>query len=176
MSIGTEYLRVVRDRFIELKGLGENTFDQLNEDDFHWTLNNDSNSIAIIIQHVSGNMVSRWTDFLTTDGEKPDRNRDEEFETKRLTKVQLLDRWEHGWRVFLDALESLHNQELGNNVYIRGQRHSVIEAIERQMAHYAAHIGQIMFIGKQIKGEQWKSLSIPKGDSDAYLALMLKEQ
>jgi hypothetical protein len=176
MSIGSEYLRVVRERFIELKGQGEKTFNQLNEDDFHWTLNADLNSIAILIQHVSGNMVSRWTDFLTTDGEKPDRNRDGEFETKRLSKAQLMDRWEHGWRVFLDALESLHEQDLEKNVHIRGQAHSVIDAIERQMAHYATHIGQIMFIGKQIKGEQWESQSIPKGESDAYLARMLKGQ
>lgn len=176
MSIGTEYLHVVRERFVELKGQGEKTFDQLNEDDFHWSLNDNSNSIAILIQHVSGNMVSRWTDFLTTDGEKPNRNRDGEFETKRFTKVRLLDCWEHGWRVFLNALESLHEHDLENNVYIRGQAHSVIEAIERQMAHYAAHIGQIIFIGKQIKGEEWKSLSIPKGDSDTYLGRMLKEQ
>ncbi len=176
MSIGTEYLRVVRERFIELKGQGEKTFDQLNEDDFHWMSNDDSNSIAILIQHVSGNMVSRWTDFLTTDGEKPNRNRDGEFETKRLSKAQLMDHWQHGWHVFFDALESLHEQDLEKNVHIRGQAHSVIDAIERQMAHYAIHIGQIMFIGKQIKGEQWESLSIPKGKSDAYLARMLKGQ
>ncbi|AMQ07101.1 DUF1572 family protein [Sporosarcina psychrophila] len=174
MSIGTEYLRVVRERFIGLKGQGEKTFDQLNEDDFHWTSNDDSNSIAILILHLSGNMVSRWTDFLTTDGEKPDRNRDGEFETKRLLKAQLMDHWEHGWCVFFDALESLHEQDLEKNIHIRGQAHSVIDAIERQMAHYAIHIGQVMFIGKQIKGEQWKSLSIPKGESDAYLARMLK--
>jgi Protein of unknown function (DUF1572) len=170
MSIGKAYLLVVRERFIELKKQGEKTFDQLNEDDFHWTLNDHSNSIAILIQHVSGNMVSRWTDFLTTDGEKPNRNRDEEFETKRLSKAQLVDCWEHGWCVFLDALESLHEQDLEKNIYIRGQAHSIIDAIERQMAHYATHIGQIMFIGKQTKGEQWESLSIPKGESDTYLA------
>ena len=174
MSIGTEYLRVVRKRFIELKGQGEKTFDQLNDDDFHWTLNDNSNSIAILIQHISGNMVSRWTDFLTKDGEKPERNRDGEFETKRISKAQLMDCWEHGWYVFLDALESLHEQDLDKNVHIRGQAHTVIDAIERQMGHYAAHIGQIMFIGKQIKGEQWESLSIPKGESDAYLARILK--
>ncbi len=174
MSIGTEYLRVVRERFIVLKEQGEKTFDQLNADDFHWTLNDDSNSIAIIIQHVSGNMVSRWTEFLTTDGEKSDRNRDREFETQRFSKEQLLNRWEHGWLVFLDALEKLTNQDLEKTVLIRGQAHSVIDAIERQMAHYAAHIGQIMFVGKQIKGEQWKSLSIPNGESAAYLARMAK--
>lgn len=174
MSIGSEYLRVIREQFIKLKGQGEKTFNQLNEDDFHWTSNDDSNSIAILIQHLSGNMVSRWTDILTTDGEKPDRNREGEFETKRLSKAQLMDCWEHGWRVFFEALESLHEQDLEKNVYIRRQVHSVIDAIERQMAHYATHIGQIMFIGKQIKGEQWESQSIPKGDSDAYLSRMLK--
>ncbi len=176
MSIGTEYLRVVRERFIELKKQGEKTFDQLNEDDFHWTLNDDSNSIAILIQHVSGNMVSRWTDFLTTDGEKSNRNRDEEFETKRLSKSQLMDCWEHGWLIFFDTLESLNEKDLEKNVYIRGKTHSVLDAIERQMAHYATHIGQIMFIGKQTKGEQWESLSIPKGQSAAYMARLMKGQ
>lgn len=169
MSIGTEYLRVVGERFAAIKEQGEKTFAQLSEEDYHWTLNDASNSIAILIQHVSGNMVSRWTDFLTTDGEKPDRNRDGEFETKRMSKEQLLDCWEHGWHVFLDALESLTEQDLEKTVEIRGKAHSVIDAIELQMAHYSAHIGQIMFIGKQIKGEQWKSLSIPKGQSEAYL-------
>ncbi|WP_432361212.1 DUF1572 family protein [Sporosarcina sp. UB5] len=176
MSIGKEYLRVVRERFVVLKEQGEKTFAQLDEEDFNWTLNEASNSIAVLIQHVSGNMVSRWTDFLTTDGEKPDRNRDGEFETKQMSKTQLMECWEHGWHVFLDALESLDEQDLLKTVLIRGEAHSVIDAIERQMAHYAAHIGQIMFIGKQIKGEQWKNLSIPKGESDAYLQRMLKGQ
>ena len=119
MSIGTEYLRVVRERFAVLKGQGDKTFAQLNEEDFYWTMNDASNSIAILIQHVSGNMVSRWTDFLTTDGEKPDRNRDGEFESKRMSKAQLMDCWEHGWRVFLDTLDSLNEQDLEKTVHIR---------------------------------------------------------
>ncbi|MCG7345955.1 DUF1572 domain-containing protein [Sporosarcina sp. ACRSL] len=176
MSIGKEYLRVVRERFAIMKGQGERTFAQLNEEDFYWTMNNASNSIAILIQHVSGNMISRWTDFMTTDGEKPDRNRDEEFESKRMSKEQLMDCWERGWRIFLDTLDNLSESDLEKTIYIRGEAHSVIDAIERQMAHYAAHIGQIMFIGKQIKGEQWENLSIPKGGSDAYLAQKLKGQ
>lgn len=168
MSIGVDYLRVVRERFAVLKGQGEKTFAQLREEDFHWILNGASNSIAVLIQHISGNMVSRWTDFLTTDGEKSERNRDGEFETKRMTKAQLLNCWEDGWHVFLEALESLDEKDLEKTVHIRGQAHTVIDAIERQMAHYAAHIGQILFIGKQIKGEQWESLSIPKGKSNAW--------
>jgi len=159
-----------------MKDQGEKTFAQLDEEDFHWTTNEASNSIAILIQHISGNMVSRWTDFLTTDGEKPDRNRDGEFEAKRMSKMELLDCWEHGWHVFLDALESLNEQDLEKTVYIRGQAHSVIDAIERQMAHYAAHVGQIMFIGKQIRGEQWESLSIPKRKSDVYSEPIPKEK
>ncbi|MCM3639011.1 DUF1572 domain-containing protein [Sporosarcina luteola] len=174
MSIGTEYLRVVRERFAVIKGQGEKTFAQLDEGGFHWTMNDASNSIAVLIQHISGNMVSRWTDFLTTDGEKPDRNRDGEFEAKQMSKAQLLDCWEHGWGVFLNTLESLDEQDLEKTVHIRGEAHSVIDAIERQMAHYAAHIGQIMFIGKQVKGEQWGNLSIAKGESGAYLQRMLK--
>jgi hypothetical protein len=167
MSIGLEYLRVIRERFAVLKEQGEKTFAQLDEEDFHWMMNEASNSIAILIQHISGNMVSRWTDFLTTDGEKPDRNRDGEFEAIQMSKEQLLDCWEHGWRVFFETLESLKEQDLEKTVYIRGQVHSVIDAIERQMAHYAGHVGQIMFIGKQIKGNQWESLSIPKRKTEA---------
>lgn len=176
MSVGTDYLRVVRERFAVMKKQGEKTFAQLNEEDFYWTMNDASNSIATLIQHISGNMVSRWTDFLTTDGEKPDRNRDGEFEMKRMSKAQLLDCWEYGWRIFLKTLDSLNEQDLEKTVHIRGEAHSVIDAIERQMAHYAAHIGQIMFVGKQVKGEQWENLSIPKGESDAYLQRMLEEQ
>lgn len=132
MTIGTEYLRVVRERFAVLKGQGDKTFAQLDEEHFHWTMNDESNSIAILIQHISGNMVSRWTDFLTADGEKPDRNRDGEFKMKRMSKAELLDCWEHGWRVFLNALESLNEHDLVKTVHIRGQAHSVIDAIERQ--------------------------------------------
>ncbi|QTD43100.1 DUF1572 family protein [Sporosarcina sp. Te-1] len=175
MSIGIEYLRVIQERSATLKDQAERTFKQLNEEDFYWTTNETSNSIAILIQHMAGNMISRWTDFLTTDGEKPSRNREAEFIEARLSREELLSVWEKGWAVFFRALAELTEEDLLKIIRIRGQQHSALDAIERQMVHYAAHVGQIMFIGKQIKGDGWKSLSIPKGDSAAYLEKMLKE-
>ncbi|MEK3934629.1 DUF1572 family protein [Sporosarcina sp. FSL W7-1349] len=169
MSIGTEYMRVIQERFLTLKEQGEKAFAQLEEEDFHWTLNEASNSIAVIIQHMSGNMISRWTDFLTTDGEKPDRNRDGEFVNQRLSRNELELRWNHGWETLFIALGSIDEEDLLRTIRIRGESHSALDAIERQLAHYASHIGQILFIGKQIKGEEWEILSIPKGQSEDYL-------
>lgn len=174
MSIGTEYLRVIQERFATLRDQAEKTFQQLGEEDFYWTINDTSNSIAILMQHMAGNMISRWTDFLTTDGEKPSRNREAEFIEARLSREELLNVWEEGWEVFFKTLAELREEDLLAKVRIRGQIHSAIDAIERQMAHYAAHVGQIMFIGKEIKGEEWNSLSIPKGESAAYLKKMLE--
>ncbi|MBB4826750.1 hypothetical protein HNO89_004032 [Sporosarcina luteola] len=175
MSIGTEYLRVIQERSATLKDQAERVFQQLDEEDFYWTFNDTSNSIAILIQHMAGNMMSRWTNFLRTDGEKPSRNREAEFIEARLPREELLSEWEQGWTVFFRALAELTEEDLLKSIRIRGQQHSALDAIERQMVHYAAHVGQIMFIGKQVKGDEWKSLSIPKGDSAAYLEKMLKE-
>ncbi|MFS0576288.1 DUF1572 family protein [Sporosarcina sp. 179-K 3D1 HS] len=175
MSVETEYLRVMQERFAILKEQGEKTFAQLEEEDFHWTLHHASNSIAIIIQHMSGNMISRWTDFLTSDGEKSDRNREGEFLDHRLSREELMVRWDRGWKTFFETVRSLGPKDLLKPVRIRGEQHSVLDAIERQLAHYATHIGQILFIGKQIKGDDWKSLSIPKGESAAYLKRMQEE-
>lgn len=175
MSLGNEYLKVVQERFTSVKSLGEKTISQLSEEDIHWSFNEASNSVAVIIKHVSGNMISRWTDFLTTDGEKPYRNRDQEFEDNISSKQELITIWEKGWNALFEALNELSNQDLLKNVYIRGERHTVLDAIERQMAHYAYHIGQIVFIGKQLKGDAWESLSIPKGNSEEYLQQMLKK-
>lgn len=174
MNIGNEYLKVVQGRFRGVKELGDRTIQQLSEDDIHWALNETSNSIAIIVKHLSGNMISRWTDFLTTDGEKPNRNRDQEFIDNISSKKEMISIWEEGWNVLFDALSELKEEDLLKNINIRGESHSVIDAIERQMAHYAYHIGQIVYIGKQIKNNNWKTLSIPKGQSEEYLQRMLK--
>ena len=175
MSLGNEYLKVVQERFTSVKSLGEKTISQLSEDDIHWIFNEASNSVAVIVKHVSGNMVSRWSDFLTTDGEKSDRNRDREFEVELLSKQELMTIWEKGWNALFEALNELSDQDLLKSISIRGERHTVLDAIERQMAHYAYHIGQIVFIGKQLKGDAWESLSIPKGSSEEYLQQMLEK-
>ncbi|WP_428909748.1 DUF1572 domain-containing protein [Niallia sp. Krafla_26] len=162
MNLGMEYLKVVQERFQSVKSLGDKTIMQLSEEEFHWSLNEASNSIAVIVNHVSGNMVSRWTDFLTLDGEKSYRNRDQEFEVRPSSKQELLATWEKGWNVLFETLNTLREDDLLKNIYIRGERHTVIQAIERQMAHYSYHIGQIVYIGKQLRDEKWESLSIPK--------------
>lgn len=158
-----------------MKDLGGRAINQLSDDDIHWKLNVASNSVAVIVKHLSGNMVSRWTDFLTSDGEKPYRNRDQEFEDNIPSKQELSSIWEMGWNTLFDTLNGLKGQDLLKSVTIRGESHTVLEAIERQMAHYAYHIGQIVFIGKQIKGEHWVSLNIPKGKSKEYVQQMLKK-
>lgn len=175
MSIGSEYLKAVIERFKSVKSLGDKTINQLSEEEIHWSYNSESNSVAILVKHVSGNMVSRWTDFLHSDGEKNDRNRDAEFIDDRLSKAELKRLWDEGWRVLLDTLTALSEEDLLKHIYIRGERHVVLETIERQMAHYAYHVGQIVYIGKQLKGCHWESLSIPKGKSEEYLRQMLEK-
>lgn len=175
MEFGKEYLTVVQERFVQVKELGDKTIAQLTQEETHWKLNEASNSIAIIMKHMSGNMISRWTDFLTTDGEKSTRNRDAEFTEEKISKEVLLTLWEKGWQTLLQTIEGLTNDDLLKTVTIRGEKHTVIEAIERQMAHYAYHVGQIVYIGKQIKNEQWDTLSIAKGQSESYLQKQLKK-
>lgn len=167
-SLGTEYLQTAIKRLRYYKELGERTFDQLTDAELHYAPNAASNSIAVIIQHMAGNMLSRWTNFLTEDGEKPWRQRDEEFEVHHYTKQQLLEMWEKGWKCFLDALASLTENDLLKTIYIREEPLLVIDAINRQLAHYPSHVGQIIYIGKLIKDAGWKSLSIEKGRSEAY--------
>jgi hypothetical protein len=168
MKIETIFLESVIKRFKEYKALGDKTFEQLNDADMLFQPNEASNSIAVIIQHMHGNMLSRWTGFLTEDGEKEWRNRDEEFEAHNFSKQQLLDKWNDGWNIFLDALESLKEEDLLKTITIRTQPLSVVDAINRQMAHYSYHVGQIIYIGKWIKSNEWKSLSIPKGSSQQF--------
>jgi Protein of unknown function (DUF1572) len=168
MSIGKDYLETALRRLKYYKDLGDKTFVQLNEWDFHYQPNDESNSIAIIMQHMAGNMLSRWTNFLTEDGEKEWRKRDEEFEVHQHNKQQLLELWEKGWACFLETLSSLKKKDLKKKVTIRQEELTVIDAINRQLAHYPYHIGQIIFLAKIIKNKNWQNLSIPKGNSQAY--------
>lgn len=162
------YLSSIKKQFEYYKMLGDKTFSQLTEEQLFWQYNTGSNSIAIIVKHLCGNMLSRWTDFLTSDGEKDWRNRDSEFENNINTKKELLNKWNEGWQSLFDAINQLTEQDLGKTIYIRNQGHMVVEAINRQLAHYSYHIGQIVFIGKMIRGENWSSLSIPKGESKIF--------
>ena len=146
---------------------------QCPDDGLFATLDAESNSIATIVKHMAGNMRSRWTDFLTSDGEKPDRNRDTEFETPPQTRSDLMAMWESGWRIFLAALEPLSEADLGRTITIRGEPHSVMQAVNRQMAHYSHHIGQILFAAKHfttVKTGKWDSLSVPRGKSKEFTA------
>lgn len=164
MSLGNVFLTSVIKRLASYKELGDKTFAQLSEDDFFYQPNEESNSIAIIIQHMAGNMLSRWTDFLTADGEKPWRSRDAEFNI-RLNYQQLLDIWEKGWNCCLQALEELTEDDLTKTIHIRGEALLAVDAINRQLAHYPYHVGQIIYIAKILKNENWQSLSIAKGKS-----------
>ncbi|MFF5995616.1 DUF1572 family protein [Lysinibacillus sp. KU-BSD001] len=175
MTVEWEYLKVIRARFESVKKLGDGAIQQVTKEEVHWQPNEASNSIAIIVKHLSGNMISRWTDFLTTDGEKPDRNREQEFQDTISSLEQLYSLWEEGWATVFDTLNTLQTDDLLKTVVIRGEKHSVIDALERQLAHYAYHVGQMIYIGKQLKGVNWASLSIPVGKSEAYLQEMLKK-
>ena len=161
-------LHSVQDRFMYYKELGERTFVQLSDEALFWQPNEISNSIAIIVKHLWGNMLSRWTDFLTSDGEKQWRKRDKEFENDIKNRKELLSKWEEGWQCLFDSLNALNEKDLNKTVYIRNEKHTVTEAINRQLTHYAYHIGQIVYIGKMVQNTEWKNLSIPKGGSKAY--------
>lgn len=150
------------------KSLGEKTFDSLSDDELHLIPNDGSNSIPTIVKHLCGNMLSRWTNFLTEDGEKDWRDREGEFELTFKTREEMTEKWEEGWDVFLNAIKDLKEDDLKRTVYIRNEGHAVIDAIHRQLAHYSYHIGQIVYLGKMIKGEEWISLSIPKGGTEQY--------
>jgi hypothetical protein len=164
-TVASAYMDSVIKRFRSYKELGEKTFAQLTEKDFQFTANEASNSIAHIIQHMHGNMLSRWTNFLTEDGEKSWRARDEEFETRDYTGARLLELWEEGWGCLFKALEDLQEEDLVKTVYIRNEPLTALDAINRQLAHYPYHIGQIVFIGKLLLNQDWKTLSIPKRPS-----------
>ncbi|MBP2019197.1 putative damage-inducible protein DinB [Symbiobacterium terraclitae] len=161
-DVGGEYLRAVRQRFAEMKQVAERAMAQVSDEELHWSPHEEANSIAVLVKHLSGNMRSRWTDIFTTDGEKPDRNRDAEFEPEALTRADLMEIWNQGWARFQETLDALTEEDLLRTVFIREQPHSVIQAIERQMYHYSYHIGQIVYIAKLLRGTGWQSLTIPR--------------
>lgn len=170
MEINSNYLESVKKQFLYYKTIGEKAMEQLEPEQFFVSLNDDTNSIAMIVKHLSGNMLSRWTDFLNTDGEKAWRNRDEEFEESVMTKEELQAAWDKGWNCLLDTLNNLQPEQLSKIIYIRNEGHTVTEAINRQLAHYPYHVGQIVFYAKMLKKGNWDSLSIPKNKSNAYNA------
>lgn len=162
MDLGRHYLRICIGRLRGLKALAERATDQLEDTQMHAVSHDGGNSVVILMKHLAGNMVSRWTDFLTTDGEKPDRNRDGEFVDDFTSREQLDEVWENGWRVLFEALEGLKSDDLLESVWIRGEEHTALEAIQRQVQHYAYHVGQIVQRVRDQRGDGWVSLSIPR--------------
>ena len=163
-------------RFQYYKELGDKTFAQLSDEQLFWQYNEESNSIAVIVQHLAGNMLSRWTNFLTEDGEKDWRNRDSEFENNFKTKEEVVEYWEKGWKCLFDALNQLDEQNLNYPIYIRGEKHTVLDAVLRQLTHYPYHIGQIVYIAKMMKNDDWKTLSIARNKSDDFNIEMLQKR
>ncbi|AUP81156.1 DUF1572 family protein [Flavivirga eckloniae] len=166
----TSYLPSIIKQFEYYKSLGDKTFETLNLEELQKEFEEDSNSISIITKHIVGNMLSRWTNFLTEDGEKESRHRDLEFQDTYASKDDLVNDWNKGWNCLFEAITPLTETDLERIIYIRNQGHTVTEAINRQLAHYSYHIGQIVFLGKLVKGKNWQSLSIPKGNSSKYNA------
>lgn len=176
MSISTIFLQSAIKRLGYYKDLGDKTIAQLSDSEFHFQPNGESNNMAVIIQHMAGNMLSRWTDFLTTDGEKPGRNRDGEFEDQGLDKDELIALWDMGWDCLFKTLQGLSEEDLQATIRIRDEELSVVDAINRQLAHYPYHVGQMIYLGKIIRNESWKNLSIPKGNSEQFNSEMKKNR
>lgn len=162
-------------RFLYYKELADKTFEQLNDEEVLWQYNPESNSIATIVKHISGNMLSRWTNFLTEDGEKDWRNRDSEFENDLHSKSEMLEVWEKGWKVFIDSLNQITDETWQKEITIRGEKHSVLDAVLRQLAHYPYHIGQIVYVAKMLKDDKWKTLSIARNKSEEFNIEILKK-
>jgi len=162
------YLGSIKKQFFYYKGLADKSMAQLSDDELFWQYNEESNSIAVIVKHLAGNMLSRFTDFLTSDGEKPWRNRDSEFVNDFQNAGEVRSLWERGWKVLENTLDGLEDNDLGRIVYIRNEGHTVLEALNRQLAHYPYHIGQITYIAKMIRNTDWKTLSIARNRSDEY--------
>jgi hypothetical protein len=159
------YLKSAKSEFLRYKSLGEKAMDQLDTDQLFFSGNDESNSIAVIVKHLHGNMLSRWTDFLSTDGEKPWRDRDAEFENTGNDKNEIMRQWEEGWACVFAATDPLTDKQLSTVIYIRNEAHTVMEAINRQLTHYAYHVGQIVFVAKQLKKGTWNTLSIARNKS-----------
>ena len=171
----THYLEEARRQLRGHKRMGEGAMSQLRDEDFFFTLDAESNSIAILVKHLAGNMRSRFTDFLVSDGEKPDRFRDREFEIGSATsRREVMSWWEEGWTCVFTAIDSLKPEDVMRTVTIRGEPHTVLQAINRQIAHYAQHIGQIVLLAKHLRSSEWKTLSIPRGKSEEFKSVKLK--
>ena len=169
VDLATHYIEEARRQMRGHKRMGEGAMSQLRDDDFFLTLDPESNSVAILVKHLAGNMRSRFTDFLTSDGEKPDRFRDREFEVNGATRrADVMRWWEEGWACVLTAIDALKPEDVTRTVTIRGEPHTVLQAINRQIAHYAAHIGQIVFLAKHLRSSEWKTLTIPRGKSEEF--------
>jgi hypothetical protein len=168
-DLATHYLEEARRQFRGHKRMGEAAMAQLTDEDFFVILDPESNSVAIIVKHLAGNMRSRFTDFLTSDGEKPDRFRDREFEiTPATTRADVMKSWEEGWAIVFAAIEALKPEDVTRTITIRNEPHTVLQAINRQLVHYAAHIGQIVLLAKHLRSSEWKTLSIPRGKSEEF--------
>lgn len=168
LEFTTSYLKDSIEVLRYYKRLAERAMAQIPDEALFAAVDSQSNSVAIIVKHLAGNMRSRFTDFLTSDGEKPDRKRDSEFEAPPTTRAELMEMWEGGWRRVFDAITPLTDPQLNDKVYIRSEAHSVMQAINRQLAHYAYHIGQIVYVAKHFAGANWNSLTIPKGKSEDF--------
>ena len=168
LQFTTSYVEDTLSLFRYYKKLAGDAMAQVSDDQLNATLDGEMNSIAVIVKHMSGNMKSRWTDFLTTDGEKPDRDRDAEFMDPPPSRDQLSKMWEAGWASLFTALEPLTDADLGRTITIRGEAHSVMQAINRQVAHYSYHCGQIVFLAKHFRADRWQSLSVPRGGSSKF--------
>jgi len=169
-------LDVIREEFHKVKKLSDKAIAQLSDEDLHVKLDDEANSVAILMRHMAGNMRSRWTDFLTSDGEKPNRFRDREFEDVPVSRAELQADWEDGWNRLFEALAPLTDDDLQRTVIIRAEPHSVMQALTRQIVHYASHAGQILLLGKHLKGAAWTTLSVPRGQSEEFNRRMLARQ
>lgn len=175
-AISRNYLEDAIRSFRSYKRLAERALEQVNDDEFFIQIDEESNSLALIVKHIAGNQRSRWRDFLTSDGEKPDRHRDTEFELIEDTRESLMAFWEAGWRTLFEALEGLTPEDLERTVTIRGEPHTVVEAINRQLTHYPYHIGQIVFLAKHLRASEWKTLSVPRNRSAEFNAFLAAKQ
>src|SRR5262245_16498968 len=174
-NLAQHYLENAIAEFRYLKKLGDRAMQQLNDEQLFITLDPESNSVAIVVKHLPGNMRSRWMDFLTSDGEKPDRHRDQEFVIDATTsRAEVIELWERGWRYVFDAIEPLRPEDVTRIVMIRQEPHTVLQAISRQFGHYATHVGQIAFLAKHLKSTEWKTLSVPRGQSEQFNRKMLE--
>jgi hypothetical protein len=174
-TLGAHYVENALEEFRGLKALADKSVAQVSDEEFFRAIDPESNSIAVIMKHMSGNMRSRWTDFLDSDGEKPDRHRDTEFELEAEDRRAVEERWEEGWRILFDAVEPLKTEDLMREVTIRREPHTIVEAVNRQLAHYGQHVGQIIFLAKHLKSSAWKTLSVPRGQSEAFNKKMEEE-